>query len=66
MRRVIPVLALLLLSGFTVARSGDGELICTLTGKKISACCCQQKGGKLYCPLAKKTIDNCCCKSASK
>ncbi len=66
MRRVIPMLALLLLSGFAVAGSGDGGLVCTLTGKKIAACCCQQKNGKLYCPLAKKAIESCCCKSASK
>ncbi len=67
MRRVIPMLALLLLSGLAVAAgSGAGELVCTLTGNKIAACCCQQKNGKLYCPLAKKTIENCCCKSASK
>ena len=66
MRRVIPMLALLLLSGFAVAGSGDERLVCTLTGKKIAACCCQQKNGKLYCPLAKKAIESCCCKSASK
>ncbi len=67
MRRVIPLLALLLLSGFTVARSGDqAGMVCKLTGKNIQSCCCTQKSGKLYCTLANKAIDNCCCKSASK
>jgi hypothetical protein len=42
----------------------DLALICTLTGKRIDACCCQLKDGKLYCPLAKTYIDACCCKAA--
>jgi hypothetical protein len=47
------------------AISEESGLICTLTGKKIEACCCQEKDGALYCPLAKQTIDHCCCHSAS-
>ncbi len=36
---------------------------CSLTGKKIAACCCKKTNdGKLYCKLAKKTISSCCCK----
>ncbi len=69
MRRFIPTLGLLLLAGFAVAQSrvtAASGVMCTLTGKRIATCCCEQKNGKLYCPLAKKTIENCCCKSDSK
>ncbi len=69
MRRFIPTLGLLLLVGFAVAQSrvaAASGIVCTLTGKRIATCCCEQKDGKLYCPLAKKTIENCCCKSDSK
>jgi len=39
---------------------------CSLTGKKIAACCCKPtKDGKLYCTLAKKKIDSCCCKATA-
>ncbi len=37
---------------------------CTLTGKNVKKCCCEQREGKLYCTLAKKTIDKCCCEPA--
>jgi len=68
MRRLICTAALLLLAGFATARSGDTQsgLLCTLTGKKIATCCCENKDGKLYCPLAKKAIENCCCKSGAR
>ena len=68
MHCLIPALVLLLLAGFMVAQdrvSTASGLLCTLTGKKIPACCCEQKDGKLYCPLAKKAIERCCCKSDS-
>ena len=65
MRRLIMMLAisLLLLAGSASSRTASLEsgLMCTLTGKRIDACCCQQKDGKLYCPLAKRTIETCCC-----
>jgi hypothetical protein len=57
-------LLLLVLAGSATSGVPESGLICTLTGKKIDACCCQMKDGKLYCPLAKKTIETCCCKSA--
>ncbi len=66
MRRFIVVLVLLVLGGFTAAQSrvsATSGLRCTLTGKKIATCCCEQKDGKLYCPLAEKAIDKCCCES---
>ena len=63
MRRIIPLVILLvaalILTNGVSTKSG---LQCSLTGKKIAACCCEQKNGKLYCPLAKKTIEQCCCK----
>ncbi len=68
MRRAISITALLILGAFGAAWSGgtQSSLRCTLTGKTIAACCCQQKNGKLYCPLAKKTIASCCCQSTAK
>jgi hypothetical protein len=61
MRLMMALAISLVLAGSASSRSESG-LICTLTGKKIAACCCQQKDGKLYCPLAKKKIESCCCK----
>ena len=63
MRRVFVSAALLLVASFSVAGSTEG-LRCSLTGKTMESCCCQQKDGKLYCPLAKKTIEQCCCESS--
>ena len=48
------------------AALAQGKLVCSLTGKEISACCCQQRNGRLYCPLANKEIKQCCCKQKSK
>jgi hypothetical protein len=64
MRLIMALTISLVLAGSGSSRnvSSESGLICTLTGKKIDACCCQQKDGKLYCPLAKKTIESCCCK----
>jgi len=55
-----------LTSGRAAAAARDtAKWVCTLTGKTVDACCCeQQKDGKLYCTLAKKTVDKCCCKAA--
>ena len=37
------------------------KLRCTLTGKVVDKCCCEQREGKTYCPLAGKTVEKCCC-----
>ena len=37
------------------------KMRCTLTGKVVDECCCEQRDGKTYCPLAGKTVDSCCC-----
>ncbi len=69
MRHLIPTLVVLLLAGFTLGQSrvsAASGMLCTLTGKKVATCCCEQKNGKLYCTIAKKTIKKCCCKSDSK
>jgi len=45
------------------AFAASPKMTCTLTGKEVKACCCeQQKNGKLFCKLAKKEVDKCCCK----
>ena len=38
-----------------------GKMRCSLTGKVVDKCCCEQRDGKLYCPLAKKAVEKCCC-----
>ena len=62
MRRLIISIAVSLLLAGSAAPASPSALICTLTSKKIEACCCQLKDGKLYCPLAKEAIESCCCK----
>ena len=37
------------------------KMRCTLTGKIVDECCCEQRDGKTYCPLAAKNVDACCC-----
>jgi hypothetical protein len=64
MKRLAVILSLL---GATTLLAGSAPpapgYVCSLTGQKISACCCTQtKDGKLYCTLVKKTIPSCCCK----
>ena len=66
MRRIAASLflgLLLAVSSLAVPQTAKKEagLRCTLTGKKIEKCCCEQRDGKLYCPLAKKLIEKCCC-----
>ena len=41
-----------------------GKLRCSLTGKVVDKCCCEQRDGKTYCTLAKKNVDTCCCSDA--
>jgi len=62
MRRLIVCIAVSLFLAGSATPATQATLFCTLTGKKISACCCQLKDGALYCPLAKKIMENCCCK----
>lgn len=69
MRPFIAMLVLLVLGGLVATESrvsAASGVLCTLTGKRLAACCCEQRDGKLYCPLAKKAIEKCCCKSDSK
>lgn len=40
------------------------KLKCSLTGKVVDKCCCEEREGKTYCTLAKKSIDKCCCAPA--
>ena len=37
------------------------KMRCSLTGKVVDKCCCEQREGKTYCPLAGKTVEKCCC-----
>ena len=62
MRRFTATAMLLLFAALSVAGSTK-QLTCSLTGKKIDKCCCEQNFGKLYCTPAKKTIEKCCCES---
>ena len=66
MRRLLIAFAgTALLAGLAVARPETPKpkpsIRCTLTGKKIESCCCEQRGEKIYCSLAKKEINKCCC-----
>ena len=57
----LPLLAAITLAA--MASAASPKLVCTLTGKELKTCCCeQQKNGKLFCKLAKKEVDKCCCK----
>jgi hypothetical protein len=56
--------ALLLAGSASSAHLSESGLLCTLTGQKIDACCCQLRDDGLYCPLAKTHIEACCCKAA--
>src|SRR2546430_5493277 len=60
-RKWLPLLAALTVA--TMASAASPKMTCTLTGKEVKTCCCQQqKNGKLLCKLAKKDVDTCCCK----
>jgi hypothetical protein len=46
----------------TEASAKAGKLRCSLTGKEVQKCCCEQReGGRLHCTLAKKDVEKCCC-----
>ena len=63
LHRIIAIATLQVIAGIGVGHSkaAVNNLICSLTGKTIETCCCEEKNGKLYCPLADKTIESCCC-----
>jgi hypothetical protein len=66
MKHLIAALLIVAGSALAVASTSKPAYTCSLTGKKISACCCKpMSDGKMYCTLAKKTITTCCCKPAS-
>jgi hypothetical protein len=43
----------------------SGKLKCSLTGKVVDKCCCEERNGKTYCTLAKKNVEKCCCTPAA-
>lgn len=46
----------------TVALAADSPtLVCGLTGKEQTTCCCEQKDGKLVCKHTGKVLEKCCC-----
>jgi hypothetical protein len=56
----LPLLATLAI-GAVVSVASAATMKCTLTGKEVNTCCCEQKNGKPFCKLAKKEVDKCCC-----
>jgi len=44
----------------TAERSAQ-KLRCSLTGKTVDTCCCEQRQGKLHCTLADRDVATCCC-----
>jgi hypothetical protein len=55
----LPLLAALIV--VTIASAASPKMTCTLTGKEVTTCCCdQQKNGKFLCKLTGKTLDKCC------
>jgi hypothetical protein len=48
-------------TGDKAADNPAPKMRCTLTGKEVDKCCCDERDGKLYCPLAKKSVEKCCC-----
>lgn len=60
MTKWLPLLAVLAIG--TMVSAASPMMKCTLTGKEVKTCCCeQQKNEKLFCKLAKKEVDKCCC-----
>jgi hypothetical protein len=52
------ILAVVMLNAVSAEQK---KMTCTKTGKKIDACCCEEKNGRFYCKLTKETYDKCCC-----
>ncbi len=47
--------------GAVVLAADSPTLVCGLTGKKSTTCCCEQKEGKLLCTHTGKVLEKCCC-----
>ena len=61
LKRWLPLTVLMVMASVTLAASS--KMTCSLIGKEVETCCCeQQKNGKLFCKLAKREVDECCCK----
>lgn len=57
----LSILAVLAI-GTLVSGATPKAMKCTLTGKEVKTCCCEERSnGKMFCKLAKKEIDKCCC-----
>ena len=41
------------------------KMRCSLTGKIVDKCCCEQREGKTSCTLAGKAVEKCCCEPVS-
>jgi hypothetical protein len=61
-------LAMLVVSAFAaVALAADSPtMVCGLTGKESTTCCCDQKDGKFVCKHTGKVLENCCCTTKEK
>jgi hypothetical protein len=60
--KTLITLALAGLLALANAFAASPNMACTLTGKEVKTCCCQQqKNGKFVCKLNGKTLDKCCC-----
>ena len=61
-------LAMLVVSAFAaVALAADSPtMVCGLTGKESTTCCCEQKEGKLVCKHTGKALEKCCCTTKEK
>ena len=61
-KRILLTVATLAAVAILGGAKSTGDLQCTLTGKRISSCCCTKaKNGNLHCTLANKDIKECCC-----
>lgn len=62
MKTIMKWLPLVAVMAIGTLVSAASPMKCTLTGKEVKACCCeQQKNGNLFCKFAKKEVDKCCC-----
>ncbi len=60
--KMVSSLILMVLLAISTLGTEKKKMTCTLTGKEVKACCCEElKSGKMFCTLAKKEIDKCCC-----
>lgn len=64
MKFALPLIALgaLATAAFAAPAQSGAKLVCQLTGKEMTQCCCEpQKDGKLLCKNTGKLLDECCC-----